>query len=69
MGRIAWCSGFGFGFGLGIMIGWMGRTVLEIPIVSFGIVLALARMLLCFARDRIIDELVQCAFLGPSCEE
>ncbi|PMD25772.1 hypothetical protein NA56DRAFT_385394 [Hyaloscypha hepaticicola] len=69
MGRIAWCSGFGFGFGLGIMIGWMGRTVLEIPIVIFGIVLALARMLLCFARDRIIDELVQCAFLGPSCEE
>jgi hypothetical protein len=67
MGRIAWCSGFGFG--LGIIIGWMGRTVLEIPVVSFGIVLALARMLLCFARDRIIDELVQRAFLGLSCGE
>jgi hypothetical protein len=56
MGRIAWCSGFGFG--LGIMIELMGWTVLEIPIVSFGTVPALARMLLCFARNRIIDELV-----------
>ncbi len=67
MGRIAWCSDFGFG--LGIMIGWIGRIVLEIPVVSFGMVLALARMPSRFARDRIIDELVHRAFLGLKYEE
>lgn len=48
----------GFWFWPGIMIEWMGWTALEIPIVGFGNVPALAPMLLCFARDRIIDELV-----------
>jgi hypothetical protein len=67
VGRIAWCSGFGFD--LGIKSGWMGRTVLEIPIVNFVMVPALMRLLLCFARDRIIDELVQCASLDLSYEE
>ena len=46
------------------MIGWMGRIVLEIPIISFGIVLALARMLLCFTRGRIIDELCTLRIFG-----
>ena len=41
------------------LAGWMAwMDCIEIPITSFGMVLALARMLLCFARGRIIDELL-----------